>query len=430
MEEGSSDTAANTRRLEELLDQLGTRYDKSLSGLTEEEPIAPSNPISQPSFPPPGTWLNELKSLETPIQTDANAVLPANQTSLASTTDPHSGIQSGPIVAPPLAYPQVPGEFAKRVSQSGIQNTTVSTPSSRTTDKLDEKSLSFPVGTKSDTSSQPVPKPAPNIVRILPDPPRRASGNRKRRSFIPAIVCLVLLTIAGIFWLMQQSNANLLPEVQQETNSIATAANTPALQNTPGQTPTDSHHPTQTTTPKTKATPTTPSNPTTAPTSPPTQVVKPPVTSTSALSFEDGGTDGWIHSDPDGTLYSVKNQATSSAKDGSHVLMVSYNSDNSSSYPTLETPLLPKTLKSGQTITAYILKTQGSSVEASLYIADQNDTWYKATSDSNVAFVNSNQTWYSFTFRVPSNIQGPATKVGIILFGYNAVVYIDAIDWN
>ncbi|WP_244422232.1 hypothetical protein [Ktedonobacter racemifer] len=254
----------------------------------------------------------------------------------------------------------------------------------------------------------------------------KSSGSSKRRYSVQIIVCLVLLGIAGISWLLQQ--VNLMPplpaqEAQQQTTSAATPIGTSGIQITPIQTSTAAHRPTKTPT-KVK-----PTQPAVVPTTPPTQVAKPPVTSTGIISFEDGGQDGWVHSDPDGTVSALKNLSTSSAKDGSHVLMVSYNSDNNQSYPTFETGQLPKTLNAGQTVRTYILKTQGSNVEASLYIADQNDTWYKSMANSDIVLVNNAQTWYSVSFTVPSNIQGPATKVGIILLGYNAVVYIDAYSW-
>jgi hypothetical protein len=157
-------------------------------------------------------------------------------------------------------------------------------------------------------------------------------------------------------------------------------------------------------------------------------VTNPPASTPGIISFEDGGLGGWEHSDAEGTVLAIKNLSTSRAKDGSHVLMISYDSDNDQSYPTFETGQLPKTLNAGQTVRTSILKTQGSNVRASLYIVDQRGTWYKAA-DSDCISINESWAWYSISYTVPSDIYGPASRVGIIFFGYNAEVYIDAYNW-
>ncbi|MBO0783506.1 MAG: hypothetical protein J2P37_32240, partial [Ktedonobacteraceae bacterium] len=127
------------------------------------------------------------------------------------------------------------------------------------------------------------------------------------------------------------------------------------------------------------------------------------------------------------TVRAIQN-TTSKAKDGSHALMISFNSDNDQMYPTIGSNNVPRTLNGGETLTGYILKTQGSSVEVIFYVADQSGTWFK--DDNSTTYVNSVQTWYPITFKVPANFQGPATHVGVVLFGYDAVVYIDAISWR
>ncbi|GHO75846.1 hypothetical protein KSD_36170 [Ktedonobacter sp. SOSP1-85] len=426
MEEGSSDTTSNSRRLEGLLDQLGTRYNQSFPGPIDGEDVAPPASTNEPP-PLPGSWLSNLKRLEQdPVQADANAEpIVTHSQPLGIPGD--KGFHPDMVAPQPLTYPQIPGAWASsHVSQSGIQSAPVA--KARTTNKLDEKLLLLQASASASTIPNAVTpsQTTLGIVHIPPGPPRKSSGSSKRRYSVQIIICLALLGVAGISWLLQQ--VNLMPslptqETQQHITSVATPIGTSGIQITPIQTSTATHSPTKTPT-KVK-----PTQPAVVPTTPPTQVAKPPVTSTGIISFEDGGLDGWVHSDPDGTVSALKNLSTSSAKDGSHVLMVSYDSDNNQSYPTFETGQLPKTLNAGQTVRTYILKTQGSNVEASLYIADQNDTWYKSTADSDTALVNNAQTWYSVSFTVPSNIQGPATKVGIILFGYNAVVYIDAYSW-
>lgn len=434
MEEETSDTSSNSKRLEELLDQLGARYDQSLPGLLDKAAIAPSVSTSEPP-PLPGSWLHDLKvSVQEPMQADADVMPTTQSQSLGTASDKGSDIdiQAGSSASHPHSNPQISDAswIANATSQASIQNEPAPSAKAKITKKLDEKILMPPVNVP--TSPMPwavtSPQPIPTGIRIPPDPPRKRSGVGKSRYSIQIIIC-ILLAVAGISWLLQQVNIMpVLPASQSGLTNVATS--TPGIQETPLQTPTIAHQPTKTPT-AAKPTPTAkPTQPSVVPTIPPTSVAPPPLTSTGIISFEDGGLNGWAHSDPDGTLLAVKNLSVSNAKDGSHILMVSYDSDNDESYPTLESSQLPKTLKAGQRITAYILKTQGSDVRASLYIADQSDTWYKAMSDRDVAFVNNNYTWYSFSFTVPANIQGPATKVGVILFGYKAVVYIDAISWH
>jgi hypothetical protein len=211
------------------------------------------------------------------------------------------------------------------------------------------------------------------------------------------LICLLLLSGTGIFWLLQPSQR------VSTTPSQPTAARAAAQKTAP--VPTSMPRVVTTATLTKRATPVASAN----------------------ISFEDGSVGGWYSSSQDGTIESIKNVATSQAKDGGHVLMVSYDSDDDHSYPCVGTSNLPATLKAGQTITASILKRKGTRVKANLYVVDQAGKWYTASA---YTLVDSTDTWYPVTFSVPSNLKEPVTQVGIILFGDNAVVYIDNINWH
>ncbi|HZU01928.1 MAG TPA: hypothetical protein VFA10_19815 [Ktedonobacteraceae bacterium] len=208
------------------------------------------------------------------------------------------------------------------------------------------------------------------------------------------LICLLLLGSTGIFWWIQQSQRTTSKPSRPITMKKTTPTPTHILNVFPVATPTK------------KAT---------------------PVPSLSHISFEDGSVDGWQSSSQDGTIQSIENVATSQAKDGTHVLMVSFDSDDDNSYPCVGTNILPAPLKAGQTITASLLKLKGSRVKADLYIVDQTGRWYSANA---LTLVDSSDTWYLVTFTVPSTLKGPAAQLGLILFGDNAVVYIDAIHWS
>lgn len=234
----------------------------------------------------------------------------------------------------------------------------------------------------------------------LPIPPKSAPVVKagKGRYFVigsSILICLLLLGSMALFWRLQQ------PQRPSHTPSRPTA--------TRKTTPVPTHvlHMIAIAAPAKRA--------------------KPVAPAAVHISFEDGSVGGWHSSSQDGTIESITNVATSQAKDGGHVLMVSFDSDNDQSYPCVGTSSLPAPLKAGQTIAASILKQKGSRVKADLYVVDQAGKWY---SGNTLTLVDSPNTWYPITFRVPSTMKGPATQVGIILFGDNAVVYIDAIHWK
>jgi hypothetical protein len=70
-------------------------------------------------------------------------------------------------------------------------------------------------------------------------------------------------------------------------------------------------------------------------------------------------------------------------------------------------------------------------VQASLYAIDSTGKSYRANEvKGGTTLVQNDDTWYSVTFTLPANFKGSASQVGLILFGYNAVVYIDDISWH
>jgi hypothetical protein len=77
------------------------------------------------------------------------------------------------------------------------------------------------------------------------------------------------------------------------------------------------------------------------------------------------------------------------------------------------------------------MKHKGSKVQASLYAIDSTGKWYRANeTKGGTTLVQNDDTWYLVTFTLPANFKGSASQVGLILFGYNAVVYIDDVSWH
>jgi hypothetical protein len=239
------------------------------------------------------------------------------------------------------------------------------------------------------------------IVETPPIPLRRSSltikAGKGRYLVIGSgvLIGLLLLGSTGIFWWLQQSQRTS----PTPSRPIATQKTVPAPTRVPRVSPIVTS----------------------------IKRVTPVASAATHISFEDGSVGDWHSSSQDGTIESIKNVATSQAKDGGHVLQVSFDSDDDNSYPCVGTSTLPAPLKAGQTITASILKRKGSRVKADLYVVDQTGRWYSA---NDTILVESSNIWYLVTFSVPSTIKGPATQMGMILFGDNAVVYIDAIHWR
>ncbi|GHO45360.1 hypothetical protein [Ktedonospora formicarum] len=436
MEEESPGLAKDTQRVEGLLDQLGARYDQLV--LKAEGDEASSSPNSVDDSPPlPGSWLNSLK------QSDQNSVSP--ETSRISSQalqelgkeTSHSGIS----LTQSMAFPQIPGAWAtNHISQTGSLSTP---PVSSKTKELDaDVLLLMPDDSTSDTQAKTDPfswdgvsTPPLTPIPLTPIPlkllQKSASNNKRRRFSIAAIICLVVLGAAGASWLLlqqvSQTPDQIAQEMQQRVGASTTPISTPGKQLPPNQTAVSSPH---SLTPSShKATPTPPlagSTPTVVPTQVPTQATNPSTTQTTFISFEDGGLDGWTHTNGGGTT-SIKNLATSSAVDGSHVLMVTYGPDNADNYPAVGTSNLPASLNVGQTIHASVLKTQGSDVEVGIYLIDQTGQWFLP--ESAYIQVNNSQTWYNVTLTVPSSLKGPITQLGISLYGHDAVIYIDNFSW-
>jgi hypothetical protein len=275
-------------------------------------------------------------------------------------------------------------------------------------------------GTVSNVSAPASLAPVEEIPS-LPVPPRSDSQHRfwtgKGRYLIGTLVCLLSLGGAQLFWLFQQAH---------------TPPATPAWQVT--VTPLTTVQPTPTATLQT-TTPTQQVVATALPAKEQPKEAVPVVSSSPPISFESGKVDGWQTTAGDDAVDTVKNVKTKEAKDGDHALMVSFDSDSGDNspdiYPCLATSNLPAPLKARQTITAYVMKHKGSNVQASLYAIDSTGKWYRANeTKGGTTLLQNDDTWYSVTFTLPANFKASASQVGLVLFGYKAVVYIDDLSWH
>lgn len=423
MEEESPDLATDTHGLEGLLDQLGARYDQFVLKVGGDE--ASSSPNSVDDSPPlPGSWLNSLKQSDQYSVSPETSSIPSQALQESGKVTSHSGLS----LPQSMALPQIPGAWAtSHLTQTGSLSTP---PVSSKAKKLD---VNVPLLMPDDPTPGTQAKTDPFSWDGLSTPPmtpiplkllRKSALNKRRRFSIAAIACLVMLGIAGASWLLQQVSQTpdqSAQETQQRVAAITTPISTPGIQLTPNQTAVSSPHSLMPT--PTLAGPT----PTAVPTKAPTQATSSSTTQTTSISFEDGGLDGWTHTNGGGTI-SIKNLATSSAVDGSHVLMVAYGPDNDANYPAVGTSNLPASLNVGQTINASVLKTQGSDVEVGIYLIDQTGQWFIL--DSAYIQVDKSQTWYNVTLTVPSSLKGPITQLGISLYGHDAVIYIDGFSWK
>jgi hypothetical protein len=414
-------TAALNDKAEELLVQLGARPEQVETKLDIINPgliDAPTVTLEQSD-----AWLNSLA---------ANTHLaPDPQQSPTSANPETPNLWMGNDESQNLTLPST-GGMPEIVMEKTNQHDLPTAPS-----------LGRLKAIETGASRAPAANPISQMLHIPPIPPRTVAEQEQVWRMARLLICLLLLLGIGIFWLTRS-----MPTTLPQSAYVATPASTStvAIQHTPTvranqsipttgptklpQQKTPIPTPTKETAPEPAGqaapTPTTAPIPTMVPTAAPT--TPPPPVVLSKISFEDGTLDGWSHTDPDGTVQSLQN-AAGVAYDGSRSLMVSWNSNDEKNYPTFGSDNVPTTLSAGQTVTGYILKTKGTHVEASLYIADQTGTWFKSPNDSDTTYVSNNQTWYAVSYTIPSNIQGPVTHVGIILFGYNATVYLDSFNW-
>lgn len=391
MREDSSSPVAKQKKLEELLIQLGSSVERK-----EVEPTIhhDESPIMEPPAPVPA-------STNTPSQFDWSRDITKLSQKRARIRD---RIES--TLLSPLSIDEVPS---------------YPTPLNDLTDGEQDRQQA---GTISD-----VPVPVEEI-QLLPVPPQRdghhsfwASG--KGRYLIGLLVCLISLGGAEFFWLFQQTHTPPSAPTWQVT---VTPFSTSTVPPTPTATP-------QMITP----TPTQQVVATAQPAQPAKEEPKAAVplpASSPPISFESGKVDNWKIVVADDAVHTVKNVKTKEAKDGNYALMVSFDSesdddDTPDSYPCLATSNFPAPLKARQTITAYVMKHKGSKVQASLYAIDSTGKWYRANeTKGGTTLVQNDDTWYSLTFTLPANFKGSASQVGLILFGYNAVVYVDDISWH
>jgi hypothetical protein len=393
MREDSSSTASKQKKLEELLMQLGSSVERK-----EVEPTIHrgDSPMMEPPAPAPAS------TYKAPSQLDWSSDITKLSQKRARI---RNRIES--TLFSPLPIDEVPS-----------YPTTLN-------DLADVEQDRQQAGTISDVSSPASPAPVEEI-QPLPIAPQREEHHSfwtsgKGRYLIGLLVCLISLGGAELFWVFQQTHTPPSAPTWQVT---VTPFSTSTVLPTPTATP-------QTITP-------TPTQQIVATAQPAKEQPKEavPVVSSPPISFESGKVDGWKVVTADDAVDNVKNVKTKEAKDGNYALMVSFDSesdddDTPDSYPCLATSSFPAPLKARQTITAYVMKHKGSKVQASLYAIDSTGKSYRANSvKGGTTLVQNDDTWYSVTFTLPANFKGSASQVGLILFGYNAVVYIDDISWH
>lgn len=388
MGEDSSSATSKQKKLEELLIQLGSSVERK-----EAEPMLRhvDSPVMEPpapvhNKPPQFDWSNDITKLSQKRAQIRNKI--------------ESTLFSPLSLDETLATSTTLSDF-EEIEQDHQQ-----------------------AGTISDVSSPAQVEEMPPLS-IPPQSNTHHSfwSSGKGRYLIGLLVCLISLGGAEFFWLFQQAHTPPSAPTWQVTV-------TPFSTSTVPPTPTATL---QTITP----TPTQPVVATAQPAKEQPQEAVPVVSSSSPpISFESGNVDGWKTVAADDAVDGVKNVKTKDAKDGNHVLMVSFDSesdddDTPDSYPCLATSSFPAPLKAKQTVTAYIMKHKGSKVQASLYAIDSTGRWYRANqTNGGTTLVQNDDTWYVVTFTLPANFKGSASQVGLILYGYNAVVYIDDISWR
>jgi hypothetical protein len=393
MREDSSSAASKQKKLEELLIQLGSSVERK-----EVEPTIHhgESPMMEPPAPVPA-------STNAPSQLDWSSDITKLSQKRARIRDRIESTLFSPLsIDEAPSYPTTLNGLAD-VEQDRQQ-----------------------AGTISDAPSPASPAPVEER-QSLPVPPQ-SNGHHsfwssgKGRYLIGLLVCLISLGGAELFWLFQQTHTPPSAPTWQVT---VTPFSTSTVLPTPTATP-------QTITP----TPTQQIVATAQPAKEQPKEAVPVVSSSPPISFESGKVDGWQVVAADDAVNTVKNVKTKESKDGNYALMVSFDSesdddDTPDSYPCLATGNFPAPLKAGQTITAYVMKHKGSKVQASLYAIDSTGKSYRANEvKGGTTLVQNDDTWYSVTFTLPANFKGSASQVGLILFGYNAVVYIDDISWH
>jgi hypothetical protein len=391
MEEDSSSAVSKQEKLEELFVQLGSSVERNEAEPTihhiESSVMEPS--ASTHNTPSQFDWSSDITKLSQKRAQIRNRI--------------ESTLFSPPPIDESLSYPTMLNDFAD-IEQDSQQAGTI--------------------------SDAPPPMPPAPVGEMPPLSVSRQRGGHhsfwsggKGRYLIGLLVCLISLGGAELFWLFQQTHT-------------APSAPTWQVTVTPFSTSTVSPTPTatlQTITP-------TPTQQVVATAQPAKEQPKEavPVASSSSppISFESGKEDGWKAVEGDDAVDTVKNVEMKEAKDGGHVLMISFDSQSDNdhtpdSYPCLATSNFPAPLTARQTITAYVMKQKGSKVQASLYAIDSTGKWYKANdTKGGTTLVQNDDTWYSATFTLPANFNGSASQVGLILYGYNAVVYVDDISWH
>lgn len=143
-----------------------------------------------------------------------------------------------------------------------------------------------------------------------------------------------------------------------------------------------------------------------------------------AYSFEDGQIDGWQSQVSPGLTLA---NSTKIAKDGTHSLLITFNSKIKTTYPHLSAAIDTNPPHGYQTIYAYVFVASGKNVQGKLYLLDRNFIGYYPGVYLSYLTVG---TWHRLSYIVPSSFKGAATRIGLEFTGTNATVYIDAIYWK
>ena len=141
-------------------------------------------------------------------------------------------------------------------------------------------------------------------------------------------------------------------------------------------------------------------------------------------TFEDGTTQSWTHN-TSSTATGVAN-STSFAHNGTRSLAMSLSSSGGGAHAWHDAPA---DLTTGKVIEAWVYA-PSAGLEATIFIQDQNWTWYEAGSLTAVPA----GTWTQLQFTVPGAAVTPLQRLGVKFRpqsgSWTGTVYIDDVDYN
>jgi len=151
------------------------------------------------------------------------------------------------------------------------------------------------------------------------------------------------------------------------------------------------------------------------------------------MSFEDGGTDGWVGQPRVTTLQN----STAFAADGTHSLQATLNHITSRDYPylTVGRQYLNPPPQPGQTLSLWVyIPDNTAHLQGKLLVMDSRG-WY---SPAMVSLISGQ--WNQLTYTIPATT-GPILQIGVqfnnqnigspaqVIQGLTTDVYIDAVGW-